>query len=71
MGQDAFDMATSQHFTSLTGALCSLFGEGIKIESAGRISGGDINEAYGLTLTGGESIFMKSNTKENLSFFTA
>ncbi|MDE5931995.1 MAG: fructosamine kinase family protein [Lachnospiraceae bacterium] len=64
-------MATPQHFTSLTGALCSLFGEGIKIENAGRISGGDINEAYGLTLTGGECIFMKSNTKENLSFFTA
>lgn len=71
MGQDAFDMATPQHFTSLTGALCSLFGEGTRVESAGRISGGDINEAYGLTLTGGECIFMKSNAKEKLSFFTA
>lgn len=71
MGQDAFDMAIPQHFTSLTGALCSLFGEGTRVESAGRISGGDINEAYGLTLTGGECIFMKSNAKEKLSFFTA
>lgn len=58
-------------FTSLTGAICSLFGEGTKIEKASRISGGDINEAYGLVLTGGRRIFMKSNTKENTSFFTA
>ncbi len=60
-----------QHFTSLESAINSLFGEGTKIESASRISGGDINEAYGLTLTGGKCIFMKSNTKENLSFFDA
>ncbi|MDE7248812.1 MAG: fructosamine kinase family protein, partial [Lachnospiraceae bacterium] len=64
-------MNTPQHFTSLASALCSLFGEGTKIESTSRISGGDINEAYGLTFAGGKSIFMKSNTKENLSFFTA
>ena len=64
-------MNTPQYFTSLTSAICSLFGEGIKIESTSRISGGDINEAYRLTLTGGKSVFMKTNTKENLSFFTA
>lgn len=60
-----------QHFTSLESAINSLFGEGTKIESISRISGGDINEAYGLTLTGGKCIFMKSNTRENLSFFNA
>lgn len=64
-------MPAPKQFTSLTDALCSLFGMGTKIESASRISGGDINEAYGLTLTGGSCIFMKSNTKENLSLFTA
>lgn len=64
-------MTTPHYFTSLKNALYALFGEGIKIESASRISGGDINEAYGLTLTNGKCIFMKSNTKENLSFFTA
>ncbi len=64
-------MNTPQYFTSLTSALCSLFGEETKIESASRISGGDINEAYRLTLTGGKSVFMKTNTRENLSFFTA
>lgn len=63
-------MATP-HFTSLESAVRSLFGEGTEIERADPISGGDINEAYGLTLTGGRRIFMKSNTKENLSFFTA
>ena len=65
------DMITPQHFTSLEHALCSLFGEGTKIESTRRISGGDINDAYGLTLTGGQSVFMKANTKENMSLFTA
>ena len=64
-------MTTPQHYTSLASAICSLFGEGTKIESTSRISGGDINEAYGLTLTDGKCIFMKSNAKENLSFFTA
>lgn len=64
-------MITPQHYTSLESAICSLFGEETKIESVSRISGGDINEAYGLTLTGGKCIFMKSNAKENLSFFTA
>lgn len=64
-------MKTPHHFTSLKNALCVLFGEEIKIETAGRISGGDINEAYGLTLTDGKRIFMKTNKKENSSLFTA
>lgn len=64
-------MITPQHFTSLESAICSLFGEGTKVEGTSRISGGDINEAYGLMLTGGKCIFMKSNTKDNLSLFTA
>lgn len=64
-------LITPQHFTSLDNALCLLFGRGTKVERADRISGGDINEAYRLTLTGGKCIFMKSNTKENAPFFTA
>lgn len=62
---------TPQHFTSLDNALYSLFGSGIKIVHTDRISGGDINDAYGLTLSDGTHIFMKSNTKENASFFAA
>lgn len=65
------DMITPQYFTSLKSALCALFGEGTEIEGIGRISGGDINEAYGLTLNNGKCIFMKSNAKENLPLFTA
>ena len=64
-------MNTPQRFSSLESALYSLFGEGTKIEETRPISGGDINEAYGVTLTGGQCIFMKTNAKENLSFFTA
>ena len=62
---------TTPHFPSLNSAIHTLFGEGIEIEKTSRISGGDINEAYGLTLTGGKCIFMKTNAKANLSFFTA
>lgn len=64
-------MATSLQFTSLESAIHSLFGGETEIEKTGRISGGDINEAFELTLTGGRRIFMKANAKENLSFFMA
>lgn len=60
-----------QHFTSIEDALSSLFGSGVGIARTDRIAGGDINEAYGLTLTDGTHIFMKANKKENASFFTA
>ncbi len=64
-------MTAAKHFTSLESAICTLFGKDVKMEGTSPISGGDINEAYGLTLTDGRCIFMKSNTKDNLSFFTA
>ncbi len=64
-------MNTPPHFRSLESAIRLLFGEETKIEKTSPISGGDINEAYSLTLTGGRRIFMKTNAKENLSFFTA
>jgi fructosamine-3-kinase len=35
------------------------------------LSGGDINRAYKLTLTDGTFLFLKENSKSNLSFFTA
>ena len=62
---------TLQHFSSLEHALISLFGNDIKIVRTDRIAGGDINDAYGLTLTDGTHLFMKSNSKKNASFFTA
>lgn len=60
-----------RQFTSLEEAVHSLFGGGVGIASAGRIMGGDINEAYGLTLTDGNRIFMKANRIDRASFFTA
>ena len=62
---------TTPHFPSLNSAIHALFGEDTEIKKTSPISGGDINEAYGLTLSDGGCVFMKSNTKENLSFFTA
>ncbi len=62
---------TTPQFLSLESAIHALFGEETEIETTSRISGGDINDAYGLTMTGGSRIFMKTNAKENLSFFTA
>lgn len=59
------------HFRSLEDALSSLFGNSAKMEHRQRISGGDINEAYCLALTDGTCIFMKANTIENASFFSA
>jgi len=61
---------TVQHFISLVDALYSLYGDGIRIAGVDRITGGDINQAYGLRLTDGTYIFMKTNEKQNISFFT-
>lgn len=58
-----------EHFTSLEAAVSALFGENVRIEGMNRIAGGDINEAFGLSLSDGETVFMKMNRKENLDFF--
>lgn len=58
-------------FHSLQEALTSLFGDGIRIQRIQSISGGDINDAFGLTLSDGNRIFMKSNAMGNLAYFTA
>ena len=62
---------TPPHFSSLAEALVSLFGSSVAIAHTDRLSGGDINKAYGLTLTTGHKIFMKANAKENAPFFTS
>ncbi len=58
-------------FTSLASALTSIFGQDVSITRTDRLSGGDINKAYGLTLADGSHVFMKANAKKNASFFTA
>lgn len=65
------DLSRLKHFNSIENALHTIYGNDVKIAHTNRISGGDINDAYGLTLTDGTKIFMKSNSKENASFFTA
>ena len=59
------------HFNSIEEAVSVLFRDGVTIADTKRIYGGDINDAYGLTLTDGNHIFMKVNTRENASFFAA
>ena len=59
------------NYNSLAGALVALFGNSVAIAETDRLSGGDINKAYGLTLTNGKHIFMKANSKANADFFTA
>ena len=65
------NLAAIPHYTSLANALVSLFGTSVKIARTDRVSGGDINKSYALTLTTGDRIFMKANAKENAAFFTA
>ena len=60
-----------KQYNSLAGALVDLFGSSVAIAQTDRLSGGDINKAYGLTLNNGRHIFMKANAKNNVDFFTA
>ncbi len=60
-----------KQYNSLAGALVDLFGSSVAIAQTDRLSGGDINKAYGLTLNNGRHIFMKANAKANANFFTA
>ena len=52
-------------------AITSLFGENQRVVSKRPIHGGDINEAYRLSLSDGSAVFMKCNTLKNLPFFEA
>ena len=60
-----------ENYLSLAEALVSLFGKTIAINRTDRVSGGDINKAYALSLNNGKRIFMKANAKQNAACFTA
>lgn len=60
-----------QYFESMEEAMTALFGEDAVIARTERISGGDINESYGLTLKDGSRVFMKANIRKDVSFFAA
>ena len=57
-------------FLSLPDALHASFGGNAKVREKKRLYGGDINDAWMLTLSGGERVFMKTNRIENARFFT-
>ena len=52
-------------------SLSEAIGSNRQIADMNRVSGGDINQAFRLTLTDGSRLFLKANTKDNLPFFTA
>lgn len=56
---------------ALERAIALLFGQDARIASKRPVYGGDINEAYRLSLSDGSAVFIKCNTLENLSFFEA
>ena len=58
-------------YESLNHAIRDLFGNERKIIGAQPVSGGDINEAYALSLDDGTAVFMKSNTASALEGFQA
>ena len=58
-------------YHSLAEAIHSVFGNDAEILKTDRVHGGDINDAYGITLSTGEKVFAKTNSIGNWKFFTA
>lgn len=56
-------------FHSLEDAVQAAFGESAVILRSDSILGGDINDAYRVTLSDGQKIFVKTNLTGNLNFF--
>ena len=50
-----------KHYISLDKALAEVFGNRAAVAQADKVLGGDINQAYGLTLTDGTHVFLKTN----------
>lgn len=55
--------------SSLADAIHTAFGNHAEMGKADRIHGGDINEAYRISLSTGEKVFVKKNSMENYNFF--
>ncbi|MBQ5645670.1 MAG: fructosamine kinase family protein, partial [Treponema sp.] len=56
-------------FNSLAGALAEIYGKDIRLGQSFRIPGGDINKAYGMQLSNGKILFMKTNEKQKVDLF--
>ena len=64
-------MEAISDFDSFEKAIESTYGKGITVTEKRRVSGGDINEAFLLFLSNGNSVFLKENSRENADFFSA
>ena len=49
----------------------SLLGEETQVETMRPVAGGDINDAYAVTLADGRRLFLKENARRNIGFFRA
>lgn len=49
--------------------IAAAFGNDCRITGKRPVYGGDINRAYQVMLSDGQSVFMKANSPDNLSFF--
>ena len=58
-------------YHSVEEALTSVLGSRACIVRSDRVSGGDINRAYRLTLADGTTVFLKANAGKEISFFKA
>lgn len=56
-------------YHSLADAIHFVFGNDAEILKTDRVHGGDINDAYGITLSTGEKVFAKTNSIGNWKFF--
>ena len=56
-------------FYSLEELVNDVFGQAVSIKRMESVPGGDINNAYRLSLSSGESLFVKTNSASNLDFF--
>lgn len=63
--------AIENRYPSIEAAVHAVFGSGADILSNDRIHGGDINDAYKISLSSGEKVFIKTNSVKNAKFFLA
>ena len=60
---------SQKFFYSLEELINDAFGQDVSIIRMDRVPGGDINNAYRLSLSNGESLFVKTNSASNLDSF--
>lgn len=65
------DDHSAGRYRSLQDAVRAAFGPETRVLGRRSVAGGDINRAYQLSLSGGRTAFLKTNTMGNAPFFTA